>query len=83
MMREEKVNEWKAYVTEEDQVEVEALRLQFWEYKERKSIASSEYPDHQLGYMVKDFEWKDTVFIPDFFFDKLFECIDRWGPSGK
>lgn len=82
-MREEKINGWKAYVTEENQTEVEALKLQFWEYKERKGINSNEYPDHQAGYMVKDFEWKDTVFIPDFFFDKLFECIDRWGPSRK
>lgn len=80
-MREERYNTWKAYVTEDQPVEVTALELQFWEFKERRGIQSEEYPDHEPGYMVEDFTGTRHLFIPAFFFDKLFECIDRWGPA--
>lgn len=82
-MRDEKINGWKSYVTETEPVEVEALHLLFWEWKERMNVTSNEWDDLQGGYCVRDFRSDKYVFIPDFFFDKLFECIDRWGPPRK
>lgn len=82
-MRDEKVNGWKSYVTETEPVEVEALHLQFWEWKERMNVTSDEWDDNQRGYCVRDFKLDRYVFIPDFFFDKLFECMDRWGPPRR
>lgn len=79
-MQNERINTWKSYITEEDSVEVTALPLSYWEYKQRKGIEGNDYSDELQGYMVKSFSGEPAVFLPDYLFDPLFECIDRWEP---
>lgn len=79
-MRNERINTWKIYITEEDSVEVRALPVSYWEYKQRKGVEGTDYDDHVQGYMVKGFNNEPDVFLPDYLFDPLFECIDRWEP---
>jgi hypothetical protein len=79
-VKNERINTWKSYITEEDSVEVTALPLSYWEYKQRKGIEGNDYSDELQGYMVKSFSGEPAVFLPAYFFDYLFECIDRWRP---
>lgn len=80
-MREERINIRKRYVTEECEVEVTALSLSYWEYKQRKNIEGNDYDDDTRGYLVEGFFTNNPVlFIPAYFFDQMFTCIDRWEP---